>query len=837
MSCKCVVDRAEYCPCAGVKLTEGLLSEVFEHNQQYLLQHFTLDDMLYPFQTRAGKKAVRNRPLVPFWETDLEGSNAGRFLMGAGKTLCFADNPAIKEKLDNLLRGIFECAEEDGYCMGFTKEDMMILERANYTRSWLTRGLLAAGESGAVLANTIVRNFQDWFNNYPHRRKAAELHLAYQGMISDMEVALSPVGCQKDWENSKELYALEDWIQDLLCNKTETVWKRPNDGAHGYELNAMIAYLELYMLSGERKYYDAVCAAWEMFKKYWIHIGGSVAICEEHDAIFNYTPGSRHVTADWHTGETCNNVWWIILNSLLLQLNPNEEKYAAEIEKSIYNVLVPAQEKDKGIRYHANLHGQKDSAYTENTCCEGTGTLLYGMLPSLIYHLHLNDAGATIELFASSKLEQDGYQIRMQTDFPNNDDVEITVSTDDAIQFPLRIRIPSWVSENIEIYCDGIHLETGCPGTYVTIDRMWKGETHIAFTLKREITAIRYVGFSTVLGYERYAFMHGPILMAVTGESKVFDDHAIGWCDKHPDDPRSKWNRTHWVLDVDPQRIDPYWLATHCKLKPYYLVGSTEEFTCYPLVKQTSTSHKISPEESFRTGLRRRIKCGEISVDLLGIPAGTYLMGQENYEPCERPVHEERIEKAFFIGVFPITQAQYHTIMGYNPSNNKNEECPVEMVSFGDAQEFIQRLNRMQDDVCFRLPTEAEWEYACRADSRDINGYSTDVLRDFAQYMWNYQQLGYQSVETGALPTSHPVGKKLPNTWGLYDMLGNVGEWCADIYRSYNPNGFVEPGLRVIRGGSYNDLATYCRCATRNALEPEWKNRFTGFRVAADYKL
>ena len=99
--------------------------------------------------------------------------------------------------------------------------------------------------------------------------------------------------------------------------------------------------------------------------------------------------------------------------------------------------------------------------------------------------------------------------------------------------------------------------------------------------------------------------------------------------------------------------------------------------------------------------------------------------------------------------------------------------------------------------------------------------------------MWNYQQLGTQSVETSALPTIHPVGMKLQNAWGLYDMLGNVGEWCADVYRSYEEGGFEDKDLRVIRGGSYTDLATYCRCATRNALEHNWKNRFTGFRVAA----
>ena len=209
-------------------------------------------------------------------------------------------------------------------------------------------------------------------------------------------------------------------------------------------------------------------------------------------------------------------------------------------------------------------------------------------------------------------------------------------------------------------------------------------------------------------------------------------------------------------------------------------------------------------------------------------------MGQAGFEPCETPVHKEQIEKPFFMGVFPVTQEQYRYVTGANPSYHQKDSCPVEQVTWYDAKAFIDKLNAMQQEVHFRLPTEKEWEYACRAGSQDINGYSNDTLRDFSQYMWNYQQLGIQAVETSAVPTSHPVGLKLPNTWGLYDMLGNVGEWCEDSYRSYEPGEFEELGLRVIRGGSFTDLATYCRCATRNALEPEWENRFTGFRLAAD---
>ena len=193
----------EYAPKTGVKLNKGLLFDAFENNRSYLKKHFTLDDLRFPFLDRIGQECPRSRPLAFFWETDLEGSNAGRFLMGAGNTLRYCEDAELRAEMDALVETIGQCADEDGYCMGFHKEDFMILERANYTRSWLTRGLLAAYSSGNEQAGRIIRRFQDWFNNYPGRRKAAELHLSYQGMIAEMEVALSELGKEEDWHTPR----------------------------------------------------------------------------------------------------------------------------------------------------------------------------------------------------------------------------------------------------------------------------------------------------------------------------------------------------------------------------------------------------------------------------------------------------------------------------------------------------------------------------------------------------------------------------------------------------------------------------------------------------------
>ncbi len=814
----------------GVTLKEGILRDLFVNNQQYLMKHFTLNDLLHTFYVRSGKPAPqRDHPEVPFWETELEGSNAGRFLMGAGYTLCYEENDALRERLNQVVAGIAECAEPDGYCMGFPKAHMNIMERINYTRTYLNRGLVAALAAGNQEAGRLLRAQQHWFCNYPHKYKIMELHLPWQGMLADTDAGLSAVGTEEDILCAETAYVKKDWLKAIIGGDTRAIWKYPNDSAHSNELIAFFSYAQLYLLTGEPLYLQAVQSVWKMFRQYWLHEGGSIALCEEHDNLHSYFPNSRPITPDMHTGEICPSVMWIQLNDILLQLDPDNEEYAAEIEHSIYNALLPAQSGSNGIRYHSYLHGRKDPATCFNTCCEGTGAQFYGMLPAFIYRLHSEDDGVTVHLFAASELERatpnGNYRIEMNTKFPAENDVTLVLKTDRPMGFPLRIRVPGWMEGQLEILCGNETVATGEPGSYITIERTWEGETKLSFCLKRSLKALRYQGVSTVRGYERYALMDGPILMAVTGPYEELHDELVGGGNPH-NDPRSIWNHRHWIINADPEKPESFLSNPAYTVKPYYLVGEEEDFTCYPLVRQKAADYPISPERSYETGLRRSVPCGSTTIELMGIPSGQFQMGQIGFEPCELPVHTETVEQPFYMGIFPVTQKQYAAVMGTNPSANQDEHCPVEMVSHEDALAFIQKLNTIQSEVRFYLPTEKEWEYACRAGSKDICGYATDHLLEFSNYCWSID--GNNSDFRPRQP-----GQKVHNAWGLYDTMGNIGEWCADVYRSYNPDGFCAPELRVIRGGSIGDLNTTCRCGTRNAMEPQWKNKYLGFRVAA----
>jgi len=167
--------------------------------------------------------------------------------------------------------------------------------------------------------------------------------------------------------------------------------------------------------------------------------------------------------------------------------------------------------------------------------------------------------------------------------------------------------------------------------------------------------------------------------------------------------------------------------------------------------------------------------------------------------------------------------------MGSNPShfNNGGDDCPVEQVSWDDAQEFIRKLNQKEGADNYRLPTEAEWEYACRAGSTTAYCFGDDESR-LKEYAW---------YDKNSDSKTHPVGLLKPNAWGLYDMHGNVWEWCQDWYGDYPSDAATDPigatvgSYRVLRGGSWSYFARYCRAAYRDAYSPGGRRNYYGFRL------
>ena len=210
------------------------------------------------------------------------------------------------------------------------------------------------------------------------------------------------------------------------------------------------------------------------------------------------------------------------------------------------------------------------------------------------------------------------------------------------------------------------------------------------------------------------------------------------------------------------------------------------------------------------------------------IAAGSFDMGSppaENNREAQEVLHRVTIARPFYLGVYEVTQREWTKVMGNNPSNFKGcPECPVERITYGDVQAFLARLNRSSSWPGFRLPTETEWEYACRAGGTAAYG-SSDTLDP-----------AHANVEG---TRTKPVGSFAPNTWGLRDMSGNVWEWTSDDYAPYP--GAMAPDTppfkgekKVIRGGSWRFGADSARCALRYTHSPQDKGYSLGVRVAHD---
>ena len=232
---------------------------------------------------------------------------------------------------------------------------------------------------------------------------------------------------------------------------------------------------------------------------------------------------------------------------------------------------------------------------------------------------------------------------------------------------------------------------------------------------------------------------------------------------------------------------------------------------------------------------------GEIVANSLGmsfvlIPAGTFMMGTPSDEPGrgnDELQHTVTISKSFYLQTTEVTQGQWREIMGTNPSHFKDcgDDCPVEQVNWDDAQEFILRLNEREGADKYRLSTEAEWEYACRAGSTTRFCFGDDETK-LAEHAWYHDNSGFRP---------HPVGQKKSNAWGLYDMHGNVWEWCEDWYGDYpsspvtDPTGPSSGTARVFRGGGWRYYAGNCRSAFRFGSPPVDRGFDVGFRVARDF--
>jgi formylglycine-generating enzyme required for sulfatase activity len=239
---------------------------------------------------------------------------------------------------------------------------------------------------------------------------------------------------------------------------------------------------------------------------------------------------------------------------------------------------------------------------------------------------------------------------------------------------------------------------------------------------------------------------------------------------------------------------------------------------CAVAAAQTAGRRIEAPPRTFTNSIRMRF---------VWIDPGSFQMGSDD-KWSRTPARTITLSEGYYLQTTDVTQAQWEAVMGTNPSHFKGPDRPVEKVSWDDVQEFLGKLNAREKDTRYRLPTEAEWEYACRA-----GGQEPDLAPNLDEVAWSPRNSGGQT---------HPVGQKKPNAWGLYDMRGNVEQWVSGWYeetayygRRIDPQGPGSGDARVVRGGPWCVGEECFRCAAREKSSPGYRSDGFGFRCARTF--
>jgi hypothetical protein len=335
------VAYAAQAPARGVTLDGGPLRTCYERNIQYLNDWF------------ASKKEFKEKTGDIGWERHLPSSSWGRLLAGAAHTLRWGERDDMRRMINAIVKTVKDAQRADGYCLPFDETQMKgarnawIDERRNYDRVNLTRGMVAAALAGHRDALPVMRKLYDWLYASPYGAGLlagpfdnGSSHNCNNGHEGSLLMYFSPVGKPEDLV-AAERYFVQDFFLEASARKEPlSLSHYPFHVPHSYVLLAYKAWLDHYRATGAAKYLEAAKGAWSIVHDHYLHIGGTLAICEHKCGT--YPPGSYYlrVTKEHHTGETCGSVFWADINHRLLQFFPAEARYADEIERSIYNAVL-----------------------------------------------------------------------------------------------------------------------------------------------------------------------------------------------------------------------------------------------------------------------------------------------------------------------------------------------------------------------------------------------------------------------------------------------------------------------------------------------------------------
>ena len=540
-------------PMGGVQLTGGALKDAFENNVNFL-KKFDMDRMLYWYRVHKGKPA----PGVPYagdaghFENNLKGQTAGEFMMGAGTALLWQEDETLRAMVQGLIAEMDECRDEDGFIIPIPREQFDTKEYPNYTRAWITFGLLDAGYAGESRAFELARDMADYFNHSNVLPYVKDLNLGFQGILANTRMYDAPNGKWEDMQVAIDHYQETWWLKQVIAGDHRAIYDHPGNHPHSTLLTTLEGYLDLYRATGEAIYIDAVKSALHMYEDKWQHVGGGINMCE----FDTYWPVCNWLSPNHSYNELCSTNFWILLNQRMHLLFPDEAHYVDEMENSIYNVLLAAQVGDVGYHYLNFLERTKDYRYLDRaTCCASLGTRLAGLLPQFVYSYAENDV--YVDLFAQSRAElPNGVTLRTETNMPEDGHVKIVI---EKAEHPvkLHVRIPRWSVKDGKSYYE-IHSDVKAGDVF---------EYDFAFSLK----TTKYSGGEELVGKERWAVEYGPLLYAAMGApnpvSVAFD----------PEKPEKWFTKNGKKLILKGDTRHEYWAYKNIHDEP---------FSVYPVVEK-----------------------------------------------------------------------------------------------------------------------------------------------------------------------------------------------------------------------------------------------------------
>lgn len=570
MSHEAVVPIA-HVPQTGVRQTGGVLKQAFEDNIGYL-KSLSQDAILYWFRDKAGLP-VPGQPYRGHFEDNIKGQTAGLFLMGAANSLRWQEDQELRERADEIVDGIAAACEPDGFFEPIPRSEFGTKEYPNYVRVWLNYGLKAAGMIGNPKALPLMRGMQSWFNRSDERVIARDLMLGFQGMIANTTVYLSDVGLPEDLQTTVDYYQENWWLAQFIRGDHGAIYQRPTP--HGTELEAITAYMDLYLATGKPLYLNAVNAAYRMFQEKWQHAGGGIVAIENTELA----PGCLWLHPVHKYNELCCTAHWIYLNQRYHRLYPDQVRYVDEIEMSLYNIVIANQVGSEHIRYHAYIDLQKDdNRDTPVSCCAGLGTRVLGSLPEFLYSL--TSDGLYLNIYADSTItwQQDGTPVTLTTETtqPTGGDVNIRLALPSPQRFALRVRIPTWTETEAPITVNGEQQASGAPGTYCVLERTWRDGDSLTFNLPMTPRMSKYAGADVVADCDRYAVLYGPLLLGLVGH---LDFRGSYIRIAHDPQQLSSWlqpvagHRGHFTVRDKPGY----------EYMPYHEIQE-QTFSCYPVI-------------------------------------------------------------------------------------------------------------------------------------------------------------------------------------------------------------------------------------------------------------